>query len=105
MAGEKIRIEDLRRPVLSDMQKAALGFAESNPVELTRKAVLGAAVESTGLEDFGPDDFHDRHDLVPGRTRILNQFAGKAQNALGTLANPIELVHSSLEIYILAIEA
>jgi hypothetical protein len=59
-AGKKIRIEDLRDPVLNEQQKAALAYAEANPVELTLGAVLGAAVESTGLEDFGPEDFHER---------------------------------------------
>ena len=43
--GEKIRIEDLRNPVLNDPQKAALAHGEANPVELTLDSVLKAAVE------------------------------------------------------------
>lgn len=58
--GEKIRIEDLRDPVLNEAQKAALAYGESNPVELSVDAVLTAAVERTGLEDFGPADFRER---------------------------------------------
>ena len=58
--GEKIRIDDLRDPVLNPAQKAALAFGENNPVELSVDAVLTAAVERTGLEDFGPDDFRER---------------------------------------------
>jgi len=63
MSATKIRIEDLWEPVLSDGQKAALAYAEKNPVELTRKAVLEAAMQETGLDDFGPEDFHERLDL------------------------------------------
>ena len=58
--AEKIRIEDLQEPVLNDAQKAALAFGESNPVDLSVDAVLSAAVERTGLDDFGPDDFRER---------------------------------------------
>jgi hypothetical protein len=58
--AEKIRIEDLANPQLTDMQKAALAFGESQHVDLTVDAVLGAAVAGTGLDDFGPDDFHER---------------------------------------------
>ena len=60
---EKIRIEDLGAPVLTDFQKAALAYAEQHPVELTTASVLADAVERTGLEDFGPDDFRERLDL------------------------------------------
>jgi hypothetical protein len=61
--AKKIRIEDLRNPVLSDFQKAALAYAETQPVALNRKAVLEAAIQATELEDFGPEDFHERLDL------------------------------------------
>ncbi len=57
---KKIRIEDLRAPVLSDIQKAALAYGESNPVDLDLDAVLAAAVERTDLLDFGQDDFRER---------------------------------------------
>jgi hypothetical protein len=57
---EKIRIDDLAAPVLSDFQKAALAWGEQNPVGLTEDAVLAAARERTGLTDFGADDFRER---------------------------------------------
>jgi len=53
---KKIRIEDLRNPVLNDIQKAALAHGESNPVDLSIAAVLDAAEERTGLSDLG-DNF------------------------------------------------
>ncbi len=60
MATEKIRIDDLARPVLNEGQKAALAYGESLEVELETRAVLDRAVEDTGLEDFGADDFRER---------------------------------------------
>jgi len=67
--GERIRIDDLRNPVLNDIQQAALAHGEASPVELTLDAVLAAAVEATApvetdrLADFGPNDFHERLSL------------------------------------------
>ena len=58
--AQKIRIGDLREPVLTPAQRAALEFGERTPVSLTLDSVLGAAVERTGLDDFGPGDFRER---------------------------------------------
>ena len=58
--AKKIRIEDLRAPILTDIQKAALAHGENNPVELTLDAVEAMAVERTGLSDFGPEDYRER---------------------------------------------
>jgi hypothetical protein len=80
MSGKKIRIEDLWEPVLSDVQKAALAYAEANPVELTRRAVLEAAMQETGLHDFGPEDFHERLDL-----QILEVDENPERSALGRM--------------------
>jgi len=60
MAGEKVRIADIANPVLSDLQRQALAYAEANPVELTPQAVLAAATAATGLSDFGEDSFRPR---------------------------------------------
>ncbi len=59
MANE-IRIDDLRSPVLNDMQRMGLEFGETQRTELTVDAVCAAAVGQTGLSDFGPDDFRER---------------------------------------------
>jgi hypothetical protein len=61
--GRRIRINDLRKPQLTEVQRLALEHGERNPVELTGNAVLAAAVERTGLDDFGPDDFRVRLQL------------------------------------------
>ena len=92
--GEKIRIDDLRNPVLTDIQKGALAFGEASPVELTIDAVLSRAVENTGLEDFGPTDFHERLSLwlsetdenpertAMGRLILFNDCVRSASNRL-----------------------
>ncbi len=60
MPAKKIRIEDLAKPVLTEAQQHALAHGEQTEVELSVPSVLSAAVERTGLEDFGPDDFRER---------------------------------------------
>ncbi len=59
MANE-IRIDDLRTPVLNDMQRMGLDYGETVQTELTVDAVCAAAVTQTGLSDFGTDDFRER---------------------------------------------
>ena len=59
MANE-IRIDDLRTPVLNDMQRMGLDYGETVQTELTVDAVCAAAVAQTGLSDFGADDFRER---------------------------------------------
>jgi len=56
----RIRITDLAEPRLTDVQRAALDHGERHPVSLTVEAVLAAAVERTGLENFGAADFSER---------------------------------------------
>lgn len=60
MASNEIRIDDLANPILTDMQKAIMGAAESMPIHFTEEAILGEAKEKTGLSDFGADDFRER---------------------------------------------
>ncbi len=55
-----IRIADLGAPVLTAAQQAAIDAASRVPVSFTEGAVLTAATRSTGLDDFGADDFRER---------------------------------------------
>lgn len=56
----EIRIDDLAAPVLTDFQRGAIEWGQTQRVEMTVDAVLSAATNATGLDDFGPDDFHER---------------------------------------------
>jgi hypothetical protein len=58
--AERISIDDLTAPRLSEAQRQAIAAMEANPVALSEDAVLAAAREATGLSDFGPDDFRER---------------------------------------------
>jgi hypothetical protein len=60
MAGETIRVTDLGSPELTDLQKGALAFGDTLDLDLGLDSVLQSAVEATGLDDFGPDDFRER---------------------------------------------
>ena len=62
-ATRMIRIEDLANPVLTDVQRAALEEGERSPTDLSISWVLSAAMQRTGLEDFGPEDFRERLEL------------------------------------------
>ena len=60
MVSNEIRIDDLREPVLNDIQRMGRDYGETVHTELSVDAVCAAAVEQTGLGDFGPDDFRER---------------------------------------------
>ncbi|MDH3202754.1 MAG: sulfotransferase [Myxococcales bacterium] len=89
-----IRIDDLRAPILTPMQKMVIdGFAGAR-VKFAENEVLGQAKERTGLSDFGPDDFRERlgvwlqaadedTDLGPmGRVRLFGDMVRYAANRL-----------------------
>ncbi|TXS92701.1 sulfotransferase [Parahaliea maris] len=59
-----IHIDDLAHPELNPAQRAALAYGEAQTVDFTEAAVLAAARDRTGLEDFGPDDFRERLQLL-----------------------------------------
>lgn len=59
-AGDEIRIDDLARPLLTDLQRAAIEGAAQRPVELREDVVLAAARQRTGLKNFGDQGFRAR---------------------------------------------
>jgi hypothetical protein len=90
----KIRITDLRDPILTPAQRSFLEEAERNPVSLTETAVLQTAADRTGLNDFGSDDFRERLRVILGdatansnltelvKTTLFNRTANAAVNRL-----------------------
>jgi len=58
--GAVFDVPDMRAPVLSDLQKAALEGAAQMRFDFSAEAILTAAKAQTGLTDFGPMDFVER---------------------------------------------
>jgi hypothetical protein len=58
--ADKIEIDDLLSPRLTDTQRQMIAAAEAHSFQLSEDAVLEAARTATGLSDFGPDDFRGR---------------------------------------------
>ncbi len=55
-----LHLADLAQPLLNEHQCRALRNAEAHPVVLSEQAVLQAAIDATGLDDFGEADFRER---------------------------------------------
>ncbi len=62
--SNNIHITDLARPVLSEVQQAAVDYGKTLNVDLSRDSILGEAEQKTGLADWGPMDFLERLDLL-----------------------------------------
>jgi hypothetical protein len=109
----KIRIADLRHPVLTDLQIAVLAEARQNPPSMRVADVLAEARAQTGLDDFGPMDFVERMgiwladgvadtDLTAfGRAAIYRTCVGFAATRLKAHA----LLEAHPEIHELEVEA
>ncbi len=62
--SDGIRIDDLAEPVLTPEQQAAIDATRDIQVDLSRESVLAEARGRAGLDDFGPDDFLERLDVL-----------------------------------------
>lgn len=92
--SEQIRITDLGHPRLTDQQQGALAYTESLTIHLTPDSILEEALQATGLDDFGSDDFverlsllcdewgHDTDLLNLGRLSLRNKLLQHAKNRL-----------------------
>ena len=64
MSAEKVRILDIRNPVLTEVQRQLLEYTDANPVTLSAAAAINAAKAQTGLDDFGDLSFMPRLELI-----------------------------------------
>lgn len=53
-------VDEFKDPGLPEEQRKVLEAAEAEALDMSVDGVLRAAVERTGLDDFGPEDFKDR---------------------------------------------
>ena len=60
MAVTVLRVEGMREDTRTDEERGALEAAERRPLDMSAVAVLVAARQRTGLDDFGSLDFVDR---------------------------------------------
>ncbi|NND81755.1 MAG: sulfotransferase [Gammaproteobacteria bacterium] len=58
--SKTIIFDDLAAPQFTWQQRAILSLADQREVQLEMYPILKAASDSTGLNDFGPDDFKQR---------------------------------------------
>ncbi len=91
---EPIRIDDLRAPRLTSMQRMIIDGFATTTVRFTESEVLSEAKLRAGLSDFGPDDFRARlavwlqsadedQELGPmGRARLFGDIVRYAANRL-----------------------
>ncbi len=89
-----IRIDDLADPELTEQQMRLRELADQFPVTFSVGGILAAARDRTGLDDFGPDDFRDRLDVLcrsvdedtslaaSGRAGVHADFVRYASNRL-----------------------
>jgi hypothetical protein len=63
MANE-IYINDLATPSYTDIQRAAIDYGETLTVDLNRLSIMAEAEKKTGFNDWGPEDFIPRLDLL-----------------------------------------
>lgn len=62
--AEDIHITDLAHPELTPAQQAAVDATRDLEVDLSRDGILAEARTRAQLDDFGPDDFLERLDLL-----------------------------------------
>ena len=62
--SNKIQINDLSNPILTEFQKDAKNYGETLKVDLTSEAVIKKACENSSLQDFGDEGFISRLDVL-----------------------------------------
>ncbi len=92
--SNKITINDLSNPTLTEFQKTAKNYGETLKVELTSEAVIQKASKNSKLQDFGDEDFISRLDILMqsvsndeglagiGKLGIFNDQVRYAENRL-----------------------
>ena len=51
--SNKIKIDDLANPILTEFQQVAKDYGETLKLELTSEAVINQACKNSRLQDFG----------------------------------------------------
>ena len=81
--SKKIKIQDLKNPLLTDFQQSAKDYGETIKLNLTAGAIINSACNNTGLKDFGSEDFVER----------LNILMESVTNDTGLAGIGLSLIH------------
>jgi len=94
VAVRVLRVDGMRDDTRPDDERRALEAAEAQPLDMTVDAVLDAARQESGFDDFGPRDFVERLGLLLGevaaddnvwklhKSRFVEQCTNAAVNRL-----------------------
>jgi len=96
LSAGRIVIADLRAPILSEVQRAALSGAAANPVTISEQAILNAARANTGLSNFGPVDFRERLRLWAAAVNASPDLTELARH--GLFADMLRFVENRLRV-------
>jgi len=100
MTAEKVRIPDMRNPVLTDVQRQLLAYTDANPVTLSADAVISAAKAQTGLDYFGDLGFMPRLELIMSAANADENLSSAGQAGFFGLAVRFLRARLELEDYI-----
>lgn len=98
--AEKVRITDMKSPVLTQAQRQLLDYTGANPVTLTAEAVIAAAKAQTGLDDLGAKDFLPRLELIMAAADADANLSSAGRAAIFGLATRFVRARLELEDYI-----
>lgn len=98
--AEKVRITDMKSPVLTEAQRQLLDYTGANPVTLTAGAVIAAAKAQTGLHDLGDKDFLHRLELIMAAADADANLSSAGRAAIFGLATRFVRARLELEDYI-----
>ena len=92
--SNKIKIDDLVNPILTEFQQVAKDYGETLKLELTSEAIINEAYKNSRLQDFGDEGFISRLDILMqsvsndeglagiGKLGIFNDQVRYAENRL-----------------------
>jgi hypothetical protein len=92
----KTIIYDMRAPILSERQEAALEMAAAHPATVSVGGILSAAREQTGLIDFGAKDFLQRLGLWVDSVNTSTDLTELARH--GALADMMRFAGNRLRV-------
>jgi len=96
MTAEKVRITDMKAPVLTEAQRQMVEYTTANPVTLSAAAVIEAAKAQTGLDYMGDEDFLPRLELIMASADADTNLAPAARAGFFGLA--VRFLRARLEL-------